>query len=191
MSKTTKKFTLPKEESNGITNKGRDPKDESSSTPDKEEERADIPEFFARSKDSFYYDEKEETIIRMQEKIDEYERQMLIAKEIIKEQENDKIKTIKKITEAFPTTPGPNLMRPKTPRAQDVAYQAIIEATEKEKGEGKPKTNEEMLAGLVINLAASLKATSKADIACPPKFKGDIRFQMGKLVQATKGLPTG
>jgi len=176
MSKTAKKVTLPKEENNGMANKGQDPKDESSSTSDKDEERTDIPEFFARSKESFFYDEKEETIIRMQEKIDEYERQMLIAQQIIKEQENDKndkFETIKRITEALPTTPGPNLMRPKTPRAQDVAYQAIIEATEKEKGEDKPKTNEEMLAGLVMNLAASLKATSKADIACPPKFKGD------------------
>jgi hypothetical protein len=109
----------------------------------------------------------------MQEKIDEYERQMLIAKETIKEHENDKMETMKKITDALPTTPGPNMMRPKTPRAQDIAYQAILEATEKEKGEDKPKTNEEVLAGLVFNLAASLKATSKADIACPPKFKRD------------------
>ncbi len=133
MSKIKKKVTLPKEENNGIANKGRDPKDESSSTPDNEKETTDIPEFFARSKESFFYDEKEETITRMQEKVDEYERQMLIAKEIIREQEQDKIETIKKITEALPTTPGPNLMRPKTPRAQDVAYQAIIEATEKRK----------------------------------------------------------
>jgi hypothetical protein len=175
-SKQTKKVKLPEEEINGNKNKGRDPKEESSSTPDTEEERTHVPEYFARAKENFFYDEKEETIVRMQEKIDEYERQMLIAKQIIKEQENDKndkFETIKRITEALPTTPGPNLMRPKTPRAQDVAYQAIIEATEKEKGEDKPKTNEEMLAGLVMNLAASLKATSKADIACPPKFKGD------------------
>ena len=175
-SKQTKKVKLPEEEINGNKNKGRDPKEESSSTPDTEEERTHVPEYFARSKESFFYDEKEETIFRMQEKIDEYERQMLIAKQIIKEQENDKndkFETIKRITEALPTTPGPNLMRPKTPRAQDVAYQAIIEATEKEKGEDKPKTNEEMFAGLVMNLAASLKATSKTDIACPPKFKGD------------------
>ena len=42
-----------------------------------------------------------------------------------------------RITEALPSTPGPNLMRPKTPRAQDIAYKAIIEATEKGKNEGK------------------------------------------------------
>jgi hypothetical protein len=64
------------------------------------------------------------------------------------------------------------MMRPKTPRAQDIAYQAILEATEKEKGR-EPKTNDEVLAGLVVNLAASLKATTKVDIASPPKFKGD------------------
>jgi hypothetical protein len=121
-----------------------------------------------RSKEIFFYDEKEETMLRMQKKIDEYERQMLIAKETIKEQENNKIETIKKITKALPTTPGHNMMRPKTPRAQ-----AIVEATEKEKGEGKPKTNEELLAGLVVNLAASLKATTKVNIASPSKLKGD------------------
>ncbi len=96
----TKKVKLPQEENNGKENKGRDPKDESSSTPDREEERTDVPECFARSKEIFFYDEKEETILRMQEKIDEDERQMLIAKETIKEQENDKIETIKKIAEA-------------------------------------------------------------------------------------------
>jgi hypothetical protein len=107
--KQIKKVKLPEEEINGNKTKGRDPKEESSSTSDTEEERTHVPEYFARSKESFFYDEKEETIVRMQEKIDEYERQMLIAKQIIKEQENDKndkFETIKRITEALPTTPG-------------------------------------------------------------------------------------
>jgi hypothetical protein len=137
-----KKVKLQKEESNGNENKGRDPKEESSSTPDREEEKTDVPEYFARSRESLLFDDGEETILRMQEKIDEYERQILIAKETIQEEENDKIETIKKITEALPTTPGPNMMRPKTPRAQDIAYKAILEATEKGKGK-EPKTNEE------------------------------------------------
>ncbi len=98
MSKTAKKVTLPKEESNGIANKGRDPKDESSSTPDNKEERTDIPEFFARSNESesFFYDEKEETIIRMQEKIDEYERQMLIVKKQLKSKKTTRSKLSKR-----------------------------------------------------------------------------------------------
>ena len=148
----TKKVKLPKE-SNGNENIGRDPKEESSSTPDREEDKTDVPEYYARSRESLFFDEREETISRMQEKIDEYERQILMAKEIMKEQENAKIETIKKITEALPTSPGPNMMRPKTPRAQDLAYQAILEATEKEKDK-EPKTNDEVLAGLVVNLAA-------------------------------------
>ena len=90
-----KKVKLPKEENNGNENKGPDPKDESSSTPDREGERTEVPEYFARPKESFSYDEKEETIFRMQEKIDEYERQMLIAKQIIKEQENDKKRQVR------------------------------------------------------------------------------------------------
>ncbi len=90
-----------------------------------------------------------------------------------KEREDDKIEAIKRITEGLPISPGPNLMRPRTPRAQDMAYQAILEAAEKERNESKPKTDEEMFEGLVINLAALLKATTKVDIASPPKFKGD------------------
>jgi hypothetical protein len=62
-----KKVKLPKEENNGNKNKGPDPKDESSSTPDREGERTDVPEYFARPKESFFYDEKEETIFRMQQ----------------------------------------------------------------------------------------------------------------------------
>ena len=71
--KLTKRVKLPEEESNGNKSKGRDPKDESSSTPERVEERTEVPEYFARSKESFIYDVREETISRMQEKIDEYE----------------------------------------------------------------------------------------------------------------------
>jgi hypothetical protein len=110
-SKLTRKVKLPKEESSDNENKGRDPKDEPSSTPDREEDKAEIPELFARSNERFFYDEKEETIWRMQEKIDEYERQIQRAKETIKEQEDDKIATIKKITEALPR-PGEEIFDP-------------------------------------------------------------------------------
>ena len=171
--KLTRKVKLPKEEGNDNESKGRDPQDEPSSTPDRKDENADIPELFARSNDRFFYDEKEETIWKMQEKIDAYERQLQHAKETLKEQEENKIETIKKITAALPPTPGPNMMRPKTPRAQDIAYKAILEATEKENNEGKETTSDEKLAGLVMNLAASLKASTKVDIAIPPKFRGD------------------
>jgi hypothetical protein len=174
--KLTKRVKLPEEESNCDKNKGRDPKDESSSTPERVEERKKEPISLNSSHDPekvSIYDEKEETISRMQEKIDEYEKQIQIAKETIKEREDDKIETIKRITEGLPISPGPNLMRPRTPRAQDMAYQAILEAAEKERNENKPKTDEEMFKGLVANLAASLKASTKVDIASPPKFKGD------------------
>jgi hypothetical protein len=58
------------------------------------EERTEIPEYFARSKESFIYDEREETISRTQERIDEYEKQIQMAKETIKEKEDDKIEAI-------------------------------------------------------------------------------------------------
>ena len=53
MSKLTKTVKLPKEESNDNENKGRENKDESSFTPDGEEDRTDIPELFARSNERF------------------------------------------------------------------------------------------------------------------------------------------
>ena len=53
-SKQTKKVKLPEEESNGRKNKGQDPKDETSSTPDREEEITHVPEYFARPKESFF-----------------------------------------------------------------------------------------------------------------------------------------
>ncbi len=41
-----------------------------------------------------------------------------------------------------------------------------------EKNEGKPKTNDVVLTGLVMNLAASLKSTiTKVGIASPPKWE--------------------
>ncbi len=52
-SKLTKRVKLPKEEENGNEQKGQDPKDESKVTPDKECDRNEVPEYFARSRDSF------------------------------------------------------------------------------------------------------------------------------------------
>ena len=120
-SKLTKRVKLPKEEENGNEQKGQDPKDETKVTPDRENERNEVPEYFARSRDSFLYEDQEETITRLKEQIQEYEKQILIAEQTIKEKDNDKIETIKKITKILPASPGPNLMRPRTPRAQNVA----------------------------------------------------------------------
>jgi hypothetical protein len=170
-SKLTKRVKLPKEEGNGNEQTGQDPKDETKVTPDKDSEKNEVPEYFARSRDSFLFEDQEETIMRLKEQIQDYEKQILLAEKTIKEKDNDKIETIKKITEILPASPGPNLMRPRTPRAQDVAYQAIVDATNKEKESAK--TEEEALKGLVNSLAASLKASTKVDISMPPKFQGN------------------
>jgi hypothetical protein len=80
-------------------------------------------------------------------------------------------------------------MRPRTPRAQDVAYQVIVGATNKEKGSSK--TEEEALKGLVNSLAASLKASTKVDISMPPKFQGnDSKWEHWYKLQ-TFDHPTG
>ncbi len=132
-SKLTKRGKLPKEEEKGNEQKGQDLKDETKVTRDKDCDRNEVPEYFARSRDSFLDDDQEETITRLKEQIKEYEKQIIMAEKTMKDKDSDKIETIKKITAILPTSPGPNLMRPRTPRAQDVAYQAIIEATNKEK----------------------------------------------------------
>ena len=60
--KLIKKVKLPKEEISDNENKGRDPKDEPSSTPDREG-KAEAPELFAKSNERYIYeDEKAETI---------------------------------------------------------------------------------------------------------------------------------
>jgi hypothetical protein len=117
-SKLTKRVKLPKEEENGNEQKGQDPKDETKVTPDKVSERDDVPEYFARSRDSFLYEDQEKTITRLKEQIQEYEKQILLAEKTIKEKDNDKIETIKKIKKILPASPGPNLILPRTPRAQ-------------------------------------------------------------------------
>ena len=70
-SKLTKRVKLPKEEENGNEQKGQDPKDETKVTPDRENERNKVPEYFARSRDSFLYEDQEETITRLKEQIQE------------------------------------------------------------------------------------------------------------------------
>ena len=69
-SKLTKRVKLPKEEENGNEQKGQDPKDETKVTSDKDSERNEVPEYFARSRDSFLYDDQEETNTRLKEQIE-------------------------------------------------------------------------------------------------------------------------
>ena len=83
-SKLTKRVKLPKEEGNGNEQTGQDPKDETKVTPDRENERNEVPEYFARSRDSFLYEDQEETITRLKEQIQEYEKQILLAEQTIK-----------------------------------------------------------------------------------------------------------
>ncbi len=76
-SKLIKRVKLPEKESNGNKSKGRDPKDETSSTPERVEERTDIPEFFARSKESSSTMRKKKQFQECKKRyIDEYEKQI-------------------------------------------------------------------------------------------------------------------
>ncbi len=92
MSKLTRKVKLPKEESNDNENRGRDPKDEPSSTPDRNEDKAEFPELFAKSNERFFYDEKEETIWKMQERLTTMKGKYNVPKKRSKSKKTTKLK---------------------------------------------------------------------------------------------------
>ena len=83
-----------------------------------------------------------------------------------------------RLTNSVPLTPGPNINKPKVPRPQDAAYQAVMQQKEVEQEqEGEQYTNandggREMLK-LFTHLTTVLKDTSKSDVSLPPKFYGD------------------
>ena len=83
-----------------------------------------------------------------------------------------------RLTNSVPITPGPNINKPRAPRPQDTAYQAVMQQKENEQAqEGEQYTDgndggREMLK-LFTHLTSALKDTSKSDVSLPPKFYGD------------------
>ena len=125
----------------------------------------------------------EQEMERMNEQFLQQERELLELKEALRESQIEKQATSiayrevsEKLSNSVLLTPGPNINKPRIPRPQDAAYQAVMQS--KEKIEDKPEvdsTNDsgnEMLK-LFTHLTNALKDTSKSDVNMPPKFYGD------------------
>ena len=125
----------------------------------------------------------EQEMERMNEQFLQQERELLELKEALRESQIESQATSiayrevsEKLSNSVLLTPGPNINKPRIPRPQDAAYQAVMQP----KGmiEQKPEvdsTNDggkEMLK-LFTHLTNALKDTSKSDVNMPPKFFGD------------------
>jgi hypothetical protein len=119
--------------------------------------------------------EKEEEIQRLQERVMKRDEQLEQAKEALQESEDNQAEVIRVTTENLPQqSPGPNIFKPRTPRPQDVTYQAIVESTKVIKKNDNEITNETAVIHMFSSLIKALKDTAKRDVPYPkPKFNGN------------------
>jgi hypothetical protein len=146
------------------------------------------PEITARSRQSLseYSGNRENGNEQETERVNELflqqEKELIELKEALRESQNERQATSmayqemsKRLSNSIPITPGPNINKPRMPRPQDAAYQAVMQLKEKnEQGQESEATNEgnEMLR-LFSHLTNTLKDTSKSDVNLPPKIYGD------------------
>ncbi len=116
----------------------------------------------------------------MTEHFTQQQKELQELKEALKESQEQRqatslayIEVSQKLTNSVPITPGPNINRPRIPRPQDAAYQAVMQSKRNEdEGESTDDESKDMLK-LDPNLANALKDTSKTDVNLPLKFYGD------------------
>ena len=148
------------------------------------------PEIIARSRKSLEGlslgndDERDQQMDYITEQYSQQQKELEELKEALKESQEQRQATSiayremsERLTNSVPITPGPNINKPRVPRPQDTAYQAVMQQKENEQAqEGESYTTDdggrEMLR-LFTHLTSALKDTSKADVSLPPKFYGD------------------
>ena len=148
------------------------------------------PEIAARSRKSLTgipeenEDEKDQQIELMNEHVMQQQKELQDLREALRESQEERQATSmaykeisERLTNSVPLTPGPNINKPRIPRPQDTAYQAVMQQKENEQAqEGESNTTDdggkEMLR-LFTHLTNALKDTSKTDVSLPPKFYGD------------------
>ncbi len=110
------------------------------------------PEIIARSRKSLKGlsmgndDEKDQQIELMTEHFMQQQRELEDLKEALKESQEQRQATSiayreisERLTNSVPITPGPNINKPRVPRPQDTAYQAVMQQKENEQvQEGAP-----------------------------------------------------
>jgi hypothetical protein len=77
------------------------------------------------------------------------------------------------MTENLPQSPGPNILKPRTPRLQDIAYQTIIGSSKTSEKKDNEITEQTAVIHMFSNLTKALKDTAKTDVPYPPKFNGN------------------
>ncbi len=143
------------------------------------------PEISARTRQSLEeysaskQDDKYKRIEMMTERFTQQQKELEELKEALRESQEQRqatplayIEVSQKLTNSVPITPGPNINRPRIPRPQDAAYQAVMQSKRNEDEGESTDENKDMLK-LFSNLANALKDTSKTDVNLPPKFYGD------------------
>ena len=145
------------------------------------------PEIMARSRKSLEGitmgndEEKDQQMELMTEQFIQQQRELEDLKEALKESQEQRQATSRayreiseRLTNSVPITPGPNINKPRVPRPQDTAYQAVIQQKKIEQEYENEPTNEgrEMLK-LFTHLTSALNDTTKSDVNMPPKFYGD------------------
>ena len=128
-------------------------------------------------------DGNEREMERMNEQVLQQEKELLELREALRESQIERQATSnayremsEKLSNSIPLTPGPNINKPRVPRPQDTAYQAVMQSKEKsEQGQEVDPTNDggKELLTLFTHLTSALKDTSKSDVNLPPKFYGD------------------
>jgi hypothetical protein len=142
------------------------------------------PEIMARSRKSLEGismgndEKKDQQMELMTEQFMQQQRELEDLKKAPKESQEQRQATSKayreiseRLTNSVPITSGPNINKPRVPRPQDTAYQAVMKQREKEQEHENEPTNDgrEMLK-LFTHLTSALKDTAKSDVNMPPKF---------------------
>ena len=113
------------------------------------------PEIIARSRKSLEGlslgndEEKDQQMEYMTEQFLQQQRELEDLKEALKESQEQRQATFiayreisERLTNSVPITPGPNINKPRVPRPQDTAYQAVIQQKEIEQEDENEPTNE-------------------------------------------------
>ncbi len=158
------------------------------------------PEISARTRQSLEeysaskQDDKDKRIEMMTEHFTQQQKELKELKEALRESQEQRqatslayIEVSQKLTNSVPITPGPNINRPRIPRPQDAAYQAVMQSKRNE-DEGESTDESKDMLKLFSNLANALKDTSKTDVNLPPKF---TEMMISGMVQTVESVPAG
>ncbi len=136
-------------------------------------------------------EEKDQQMELMAEQFMQQQRELKHLKEALKESQEQRQatsiayrETSERLTNSVSITPGPNINKPRVPRPQNTAYQAVMQQREnKQEHENEPTNDGREILKLFTHLTSALKDTAKCDVNMPPKFYGDDEKWEGRYKQ--------